>query len=173
MDATALGVVATSLGIAKDIGKAMIGVRDSNLIAEKLSALNDQLLKAQDALLAHNAAMFQLQNEHFQAREDLRKLQEAAAERGRYSLVEIAPGNFAYRAYVAPTQGTPGQPVAPESAHYLCQPCYDNGVKAVLGLEGGGYAPFVQRCPICRHGIQTAPAPLSYSRSMVRSYSPF
>lgn len=153
MDATQIGIVATSLSVAKDIGKALIGIRDFNLVAEKVAALNDQLLKAQEALLAHNTAMFQLQNEHFEAREELRKLKEAASERGRYTLVDLGKGHLAYRMNVAPQESGSTEPVSAEAPHYLCQPCYDNGRKVVLqrnyvmGISGG------LDCPVCKFQV--------------------
>jgi hypothetical protein len=153
MDASQIGIVATSLGLAKDIANTMVGVRDFNLIGEKLAALNNQLLQAQDALLAHNAAMFQLQNEHFEAREQLRKLQEAARERSCYTLVDLGKGHFAYRMDVAPSPGAAGEPVLAHAPHYICQSCYDNGRKVVLqrnyvmGIAGG------LECPLCRTAV--------------------
>jgi hypothetical protein len=153
MDASQIGIVVTSLNTAKDIAKAMIGIRDHNLVADKLAALNDQLLKAQNALLAHNAAMFELQNEKFEACEELRKLKEALSERSRYALVDLGQGHLAYRMNIAPQEGGTGEPAAAQTPHYVCQPCYDNGRKVVLqrsyvmGIPGG------LECPVCKTAV--------------------
>lgn len=154
MDASQIGIVATSLSVAKDIGKALIGIRDFNVVAERVAALNDQLLKAQEALLAHNAAMFQLQNEHFEAREELRKLKDAASERSRYALVDLGKGHFAYQMDVAPSPSAAGEPVSTHAQHYICQPCYDHGRKVVLQRNYNmmGAAGSLD-CPVCKNAV--------------------
>jgi hypothetical protein len=156
MDASHLSVIASAIGTAKDITKTLLGIRDFKLVAEQTAALNDSLLKAQDALLSHNTALLQLQDEHFKAREELRKLRKALNERGRYSLVELASDNFAYRVNISPEQSGTSQPGVPEPAHYVCQKCFDKGIKAVLvgaiikntrGFSNG------LLCPECGHGV--------------------
>ena len=132
MDVTQMGIVATSLGVARDISRALLGIRDFNLVAENVAALNDQLLKAQDALLAHNTLLFQLQNEKFETAKQLRELQETLSERGRYTLVDLGKGQLAYRMNVVPAPGATTQPLLAEAPHYICQSCYDNGRKVVL-----------------------------------------
>ena len=153
MDASQIGIVATSLSAAKDIGKALLGIRDFNVVAERVAALNEQLLKAQEALLAHNAAMFQLQSENFEAREELRKLKEAASERGRYALVEVTHGNLAYRLNVVPSQGAAGEPVSAQTDHYLCQPCFDNGRKVTLRYFNSATFGESWTCSVCKAEI--------------------
>jgi hypothetical protein len=150
MDFSQIGIVATSLSVAKDIAKAMVGVRDFNLVAEKSAAINEQLLKAQEALLSHNASMFELQNKYFEACEELRKLREAASKRGRYPLVDLGKGQLAYRVDVTPHQGGAGEPSAAQTPYYLCQPCYAQGMEVVLqrsfvmGVDNG------LKCPACK-----------------------
>lgn len=161
MDASQISIVATSLSMARDITRTIIGIRDANLIAEKVTALNDQLLKAQEALLAHNAAMFQLQNQYFEAREELRKLQEAASEQGRYTLFELVPGKFAYRVNIAPEQSGSSEPGSAEPMHYVCQICFDQGRKAVLRI-----GTFVAYCPLCKDNISLSQRPAEASPSI-------
>jgi hypothetical protein len=156
MDFSHIGVVATSLGVAMDVAKTMVGIRDSQLVGEKVGAITEQLLQAQQALLAHNASMFQLQGQYFEACEELRKLKEAAHERGRYSLVELAPGYFAYRVNLIPQESGSVEPGSAEPLHYLCQPCYDKGIKAVLNTAvekvNRNYTQALV-CPLCKHAV--------------------
>lgn len=149
------GLISSALGAitaAKDIGKAALTVRDANLVAEHVSRLNDTLLKAQEALFAHNAQLLELQQEHFKATEELRQLKEAIAERGRYTLVELSRGQFAYRANTAPELGRAGEPDSTDPTHHICQQCFD-GVekkKVVLQRRTPLYGGNVLWCPSCK-----------------------
>lgn len=153
MDASQIGMLASSLGAARDIGKTLIGIRDHNLVAEKLAALNDQLLQAQQALLSHNATLFELQQQNFEAREELRKLKEAASERGRYTLVDLGKGQLAYRMNVTPAQGASDEPVTLDAPHYICQPCYSEGRKVVLQRNWMFDAKGGLDCPVCKNVV--------------------
>ena len=150
MDWTAIGSITTSISAARDIAKGIAAMRDITLINEKTAALMEQLLKAQESLLAHNSMLLQLQNEHFEAREELRKLQETLSERGRYTLVELAPRQLAYRVNVAPQLSGTDDPGPSEPLHYACQPCFDKGIKAVLQGDYSLAIPKGLRCPVCK-----------------------
>lgn len=132
MDYGLISVAATAITTAKELGKAAIGLRDFNQVAVAMSQINEQLLKAQDSLFSHNAQLMGLQQENFEAREELRKLKEALAERGRYSLFELSKGHFVYRMNVTPDQSRTSNPSSSEPLHYICQPCFDSGRKVVL-----------------------------------------
>lgn len=88
-----------------------------------------------------------------------RELEVQLADRATYQLQEIRPGAFAY----APKPEHEG-PQLPQ--HYVCQPCYDKGVKAVLRYEPGGeWATGKWTCPhALSHNIEDVqsgpPAPL-------------
>src|SRR5471032_1850853 len=97
MDLSLIQAVATSLSLAKDLGKAALGIRDFNEIAPTISVLNDQLLKAQDALFKHNTQLLALQHEQFETTKELAKMKEALTEKGRYSLIALSLGVFVYR----------------------------------------------------------------------------
>jgi hypothetical protein len=144
MDISGIAAVTSSVAAAASMAKALMGIRDHVLISERVAALYDQLLKAQEGLLAHNTALLQLQEEHFKVREEVRALKEAASDRGRYSLFKFPSGSVAYRMNVTPEEGGAVQPGAAQPEHYICQPCYDIGRKVVLqpryllgGISGG------------------------------------
>lgn len=145
MDMTAIASLASAISAAKEIAQGAIGMRDAVLVKEATALLLQRLLEAQNALLAHNTALLQLQNEQFEAREEIRKLQEAASERGRYTLFALAPGKFAYRMNVAPEQSGSSEPGSAEPMHYVCQGCFDQGRKSVLRI--GQYEAL---CPLCK-----------------------
>lgn len=132
MDWSAIGTITSSITAARDIAKGISALRDTALINERTAALLEQLLKAQEGLLAHNTLLLHLQNEHFETSEKLRKLEEAVREKGRYTLVDIGRGYLAYRMNVAPQQGGPSEPGSAQAPHYVCQQCFDAGRKSVL-----------------------------------------
>ncbi len=149
MDWSAVGAITSSISAARDIAKGLSAIRDQALISERTSALLEQLLKAQEGLLAHNTALLQIQQEHFEAREELRKLKEAASERGRYTLVELIPGNLAYRVNIPPQESGASQPDGAEPLHYLCQPCFDKGIKSVLKYRNLHIRGDTWTCSVC------------------------
>lgn len=154
IDPAAIGIVSSSLGTAINMAKALSGIRDAALLAERTAALNDELLKTQEALLRHNAGMFELQTQYFEACEELRKLKEAVAEKERYPLVDLGLSVFAHRVDVPPDQSGTSAPGTTETTYYLCQPCLDLGRKSVLQVST--YRAF---CSVCKRDAQIKPIP--------------
>lgn len=150
MDLASISTAFTAIDFIRKGLAAAIDVRDFNKAAAELSNLNEALISAQTALLAQNSALFSLQNEKFEMAEKLRKLEESLAERGRYSLVELAPEHFVYQVNATPQDTGDGSPREPQPLHHLCQPCFDTGSKAVLQQHtylGTVYL----RCPTCKN----------------------
>lgn len=154
MDLSAVSAVVSAISASKDLAKAAIGVRDFNEMAPVIAQLNDQLLKAQDAMFKFNAQLMTLQQENFEATEELRKLKETLAERGRYSLIELSDRVFVYQVNVAPGAGEVGNPVGAQPLHHLCQPCFDKGVKSVL-QKSSFYGSISLECSICEKKYST------------------
>lgn len=145
------GLITSAVGAlvsAKDLGAAMIGVRDSNLVAVKVAQMNEQILKAQEALLTHSLQMGELQQRHFETLEKLREMEKLVAERGAYVLHEIHPGSFVYRSHRAEGSAHNGDPVTAEPLHYVCQPCFDKNIKVVL-QEATFYGKISLKCSAC------------------------
>lgn len=150
MDYSLISTAFNALRAAKDIGNAAIELRDWNQMATEITKINGELLKAQDALFAHNASLLNLQQQNAQMVDDLRKAKEALAERGRYTLFEIGRGKLVYRANIIQPQSDAAITVAPEPMHYLCQPCFDLGRKMVLQLYLDAADGPVACCPHCK-----------------------
>lgn len=152
MDWSALGGLAASLTAIRDIGVAAMNIRDSNLIALEVSKMNEALLNAQQRLFTLQSDLLTLQQENFEAREELRKVRETNAQRERYSLVEVGRGTFAYQGNAAPAAGGTGDPGVAEPTHYVCQKCLDGtGRRVVLnfGYTPQGRNPILQ-CNACK-----------------------
>lgn len=165
MDMTAIASLTSAISAARDIAQGAIGMRDVVLVNEATTRLLQRLLEAQNALLAHNTALLQLQNEQFEAREEIRKLQEAARERGRYTLFELVPGHLAYRVNIAPEQSGSSEPGSTEPMHYVCQGCFDQGRKAVLRISQ-----YVAHCPLCKSNIRLGERPTETGPSIFSNW---
>ncbi len=151
MDFSLIGAAVNSLRIAKDIGSAAVELRDFNQMAAEFAKMNGELLKAQDALFAHNASLLDLHGKYADACDELRKMKDALDERSRYALFEIGTGQFAYRLKVAGAREAAGVPGTDEPMHFLCQPCFDAGRKMVLQLYPDAADGPVAACPHCRN----------------------
>lgn len=143
MDVSFISATISALSAAKDIGKSAVGIRDFNALATTVSQLNDQILKAQDSLFAHQSQLIALQEELRQAMERLHLAEKVINDRGSYQLFELSAGVFVYRNKLVDGDAQPG------IYHLLCQPCFDVGRKAVLMREetAGGIC---HVCPLCR-----------------------
>lgn len=153
MDASLITAALGSIRAAKDLATAAVGVRDWNLVAVELSKLNEQLLRAQDALFAHNAQLLELQQDLFDTKNQLRQANEALLEKGRYQLTETARGAWAYRSATPSNPAELGtEKAANARTHFVCQPCFDSGKKVVLqaGVTLDGT---VLWCPVCKNRL--------------------
>jgi hypothetical protein len=157
MDLALINTAFASLTHIRQLGEAMKDIRDFNLVAAQVAEINSQLLKAQESLFAHSAQMHDLQAKYHGVSEELRKANDALAERGKYQLHELSPGVLVYRC----VEGE-------QPAHHLCQPCFDKGTKAVLQRHVRWSAVSLD-CPICdkqfHTGEHVATPDLSVSRS--------
>lgn len=151
MDFSLISAAVNSLRVAKDIGTAAIELRDWNQMVGELTKINGELLKAQDALFAHNTALLDMHGKYADACNELRKLKDALDERSRYALFEIGIGQFAYRLKVAGAGEAAGVPGTDEPMHFLCQPCFDAGRKMVLQLFLDAADGPVAVCPRCKY----------------------
>ena len=109
------------------IGLARIAIdaRDSAKAKGALMELTQKLNDVSISALASTEKAMSLQWALNEALEEARKLKARAEERERYSLAEVCPGSWAYASLA--TQEGAGTP-----AQFLCQPCFDKGVKRIL-----------------------------------------
>ena len=119
-----IGSAVQSLGIIKTLADGLMTARERNLVIEIKSGLHTQVIKLQGTLISMQEREHMLLDGKRNAEQMAFELQARLEERERYELRELCPGVFAY-AYKA-------GPGATEPLHYLCQPCFDKGVKQVL-----------------------------------------
>lgn len=148
MDFSSIATAIASLKTAQEIAVSALVVRDFNQSAAAIAQINEKLLAAQQGLLAHNTMLLQLQSEHFQAAEELRKLKESLSEKAAYELFDLGGGVFVYRANARPSSGRPGDPGPTQPEHFICQPCLDTaGKKSVLRRWGDNE----WNCTVCKN----------------------
>ncbi len=143
MDFSVVTAAMSALTTAKTLGQTLVGLRDFNESAAVVAQLNGELLRAQESLFSLSAQLHELQQENFRTAEELRDLRERLTERARYSLHELSRGVFVYRSNGATAAG------GSEPVHYLCQPCFDKGVKSVLKYAEGFER---HHCTVCKTG---------------------
>lgn len=151
MDFALISGLVTSLKATYDLGNAAVGVRDSNKLLEAVTEMNNKLLDAQQRLFAISGEAWALHQQLVDTQKKNLELEAALQERGRYTLVEIAKGNFALQSKVNAVDA--GAPVDAEPMHYVCQPCFHSGVKAVLGFNDTGDSFSHWACPVCKREI--------------------
>lgn len=142
-----------SLNTAMTIARGLVALRDEARIAAAVAELNDKLLDAQQGLFALNGQLLALQQEHIEATQKLREMREAVAERGRYTPVEISPGQWAYRKNIAPQDGGSSFPGGSQSPYCVCQQCLDVlGKPIILQRVGSPGGPRLF-CPGCKTSL--------------------
>lgn len=125
-----IGSALSSLSAAFGLAKSAVEARDEAKIKDATAEINEKLLALSTSafsLIEKNSALARRIND---LEAELAELQRKVSERENYSLYELAPGRFVYRFNPADDSGNPG--------HYVCQLCYDQGVKSVLRLHQPG-----------------------------------
>lgn len=115
-----------------DLLSASIEARDQLKVAELTAELHDRIARANSAVLDIQSKYLvsvekcaALLEESLAMRERIAEITKRASEADNYLLAELATNCWAYR--IKPEKQGSDRP------HYLCQPCYDKGVKSVLG----------------------------------------
>jgi chromosome segregation ATPase len=121
----AFGAIKCAVDLLKSVNEAKTEVEKNNITL----ALQGQLLELQSRLSSIQSNYDQLYSQKQEIEAELKKLIE---RRDNYVLIGIGNGSYAYD-YVGKTGGEFG------AHHYLCQLCFDKGIKSVLhGFTANG-----------------------------------
>jgi hypothetical protein len=123
-DLTAISAVTSSLKATSDIAKAMLGIRDAQLVREKAVELTTEIMSAQASALSAQTAQFDLIDRVRELEDKVTQLENWDREKQRYQLEEPAPGIFVYRTKPGMENGEP--------THRICADCYHRGRKSFL-----------------------------------------
>lgn len=115
------------------LAKMAIDARDWSKLAEISAKFNDQIIKAQQAVIDAQGTQSDLVAKLTQANKEITELKATLAEQARHHLEEIAPGKFALRVDL------PGQDQqrlvldgASQPKHYACQRCFAVTGKSII-----------------------------------------
>lgn len=122
-----IGAALTSARALLGIATAAIEARDDAKLKAALIDLNAKLMDASLMALASVEKSAQLQAALHVAEREKAELQRQIDERGRYTLAKLSEQSGAI-AYASQPAKEGGDVVA----HYLCQLCYDKGIKSIL-----------------------------------------
>lgn len=111
-------------GAGLQLIKGSIAARDDAKVQAALFDVQERLLAISTASLALVGDAARFQALLHEAQREKRELEAKLEERAAYTLHEIRPGAFCY---AAKPEADGLQP-----HHYLCQLCYDKGIKSVL-----------------------------------------
>ena len=126
-DISAISAALSSLTAAKDIGQAMIGLRDAAAFQGKLIEFQSKIIDAQNSAMAANDERTSLLQTISKLEKDVANLKAWEADKQRYELKDLGAGIFAF---VLKEDAAP-----PEPPHKLCVDCYQNGKKSILQRE--------------------------------------
>ena len=158
MDISAL---IAGLTYAHTLAGALVHERDSQKAAaikieltEKITAAQVQLSQVLAAVIDKDATIHRLAERN-------RDLEAAQREKERYRLARVGSIGEAFAYQLRPVAELSER--SDEPAHFVCQPCFDSGRKAVLQMQGA-YA----TCPACDAKLalsrEAAPA-IAYPRA--------
>ena len=138
--ASAVASASAMLGLAK----GAIAARDDFKAQLAISDAHVKLLEITTAALSLSQTNIALADEIRSLKDAAHELEVKARDREGYALTEVCTGHYAY-------QSQPSQEGANVPLHYLCQPCYDKGIKSVLRhrnfRDQWGIARLVWGCP--------------------------
>jgi hypothetical protein len=142
MDMSAIAGLASSLKVAGDITKALVDLRDAQLVQAKVIELQREIMAAQGSALAALAERSELMTQIEQLKAQLAELEAWEHEKARYQLTDHGGGTFTYQLKAGMENGEP--------SHRICSNCYQQRRKSILqsiGIFGGDEK---VACPACR-----------------------
>lgn len=145
MDLTAILGVAQSLKVAGDLTKAVVDLRDAQLVQSKVIELQSVILSAQSSAMLAQQEQFTLVERIRSLETEVADLKAWDTQADEYELKQIDRAAFAYMKKEAMR--------GPEPAHWLCVNCFEHKRRSVLQDQGRSKADAqmeVFGCPTCR-----------------------
>lgn len=135
-----------SLKVATGLGKAVMDLKIEGEVREKVIAMRDALLDAQQRMFEVQASQMEMTEKVRRLEEELAKCQGWEREKERYALKQFPIGTLAY--------GVKPEHQGSDPMHFICTNCYEKGVKSLLqACEDGWFK--AMKCHHCGSLIRT------------------
>jgi negative regulator of replication initiation len=147
MDLTLIQGTISGLKTASDIARGFMALKTEAEIQAKVIELQSVILNAQSSALAANADQSATADEIRTLKEKLANAESWNQERGRYALLAVDTGVYAYALRKSSADGEP--------PHWLCARCFNEGKKTVL--QSGGESQYFgtdYACHTCKSTIR-------------------
>ena len=142
VDISAIGALLSSLQALKDIGQAMVGLRDGAAFQAKLIEFQSKIIDANNSAFAAQEERRALTDEIQRLKQQIDALKSWEAEKQRYELRQMRDGVLAYALKLDIKTTDPG--------HWICPTCFERSLKSVLQLETRApYRSHVYVCHAC------------------------
>lgn len=128
VDMGSIAAAISSIKVAGDIAKGLVGLHTSTEVTAKTAELNQALLDAQHRMFEANAAYATITERVRNLEGQLRDLKNWDAEKQRYDLKQPHTGCLVYALQKASMK-------AGEPAHYICAACYEDAQRSILQLS--------------------------------------
>jgi hypothetical protein len=145
IDFGSISAMVASLRAAADMTKAMIGIRDTTMIQDKVIELQQAIMSAQSAALLAQSEHAELMDRIHRLERTLSEYDEWEKEKARYFLRSVHPGAYAY--VLRP------ESKGDEVDHWLCTSCFTNKNKSILQKSGKADFSTVYKCTRCNEKI--------------------
>lgn len=142
IDIGSLASLAGSLKTAGDIAQTLVGIRDANLIQQKVIDLNREIIAAQSSAITTQAQYAALTQHVRDLTARVAELEAWEQEKLRYQLMDHGGGTFTYALKAGMENGEP--------FHRICAHCYQGRRKSLLQSHGNfGSGREKVTCPAC------------------------
>lgn len=126
-DISAISGLLSSLKASTDLTKALLGIRDAQLVREKAVELTSEIMSAQASAMSAQAVQAELTERVRDLEQRIAELEDWGREKERYQLTQVANGVLAYELRAGMDNGEP--------PHMICANCYQRGRKSLLQTE--------------------------------------
>lgn len=140
-DLTAIAAALTSLKAAKDIGEAMVGIRDNATFQTRLVEFQSKLIEANSAALAVQEERSALLDRIRELEKELCELKSLRAEMARYRLEMLPLGKY--------VRALKPDEVNEDPSHYACDVCFRRDRISILHQDEPAQGTYKLRCYEC------------------------
>lgn len=127
MDITTVNAGLTSFNTLRTLIQSLVGVRDENLIRDKIAQIKEELFVLYDRYTLLQAKHEALTTIERNLKEEIMSLKAWAIQKERYILTELRKPPYSVFAYTLKDSERNAEPF-----HHICATCFENGKKSIL-----------------------------------------